>query len=238
MNNPIASREVRLARYHWLAVVFFAIAMAWVEAAAVLYLRLLAGRLIPHQPDPLPLPAGVGRAEVIREGATLVMLGTVGVLAGRDARARIAYGLVAFGIWDLFYYLFLIPLTGWPGAWTDWDILFLIPLPWWGPVWAPASIAMLMVLWGTLVTQFNDSGATRGLGARIWTINLGGVLLALYVFMADALEALPRGAEAVRQVLPTHFNWPLFLAALGLMAAPIVAALRRLLSRLPAKMPL
>src|SRR2546428_650727 len=36
-----------------------------------------------------------------------------------------------------------------------WDILFLLPLPWWGPVLAPVSIAVLMVLGGTLVSRFD-----------------------------------------------------------------------------------
>ncbi len=41
--------------------------------------------------------------------------------------------------------------------------------------------------------------------------------------MADALRAVPLGLEAVRLVLPETFNWPLFLVALALMAAPVAA---------------
>jgi hypothetical protein len=52
-------------------------------------------------------------------------------------------------------------------------------------------------------------------------VNLIGVLLALYVFMADALGALDGGMSAVRSLLPTAFNWTLFSVALVLMAAPI-----------------
>ena len=36
------------------------------------------------------------------------------------------------------------------------------------------------------------------------------------------LGALPGGLDTVRQVLPTAFNWPLFGAALLLMATPLV----------------
>ena len=46
-------------------------------------------------------------------------------------------------------------------------------------------------------------------------------MLALAVFMIDAWRALPDGRDAVLQVLPTTFNWPLFGAALLLMAAPL-----------------
>ena len=48
-----------------------------------------------------------------------------------------------------------------------------------------------------------------------------GIVLALAVFMIDAWRALPDGRDAVLQVLPTTFNWPLFGAALLLMAAPL-----------------
>jgi hypothetical protein len=40
--------------------------------------------------------------------------------------------------------------------------------------------------------------------------------------MIDAWRALPDGRDAVLQVLPTTFNWPLFLVALLLMASPLL----------------
>src|SRR5919198_442711 len=81
----------------------------------------------------------------------------VGWLAGTGWRRRLGYSFLAFGVWDIFYYLFLRALTGWPRSLLDWDILFLVPLPWWGPVWAPTSIALLMILWGTLMTKVERS---------------------------------------------------------------------------------
>ena len=55
-------------------------------------------------------------------------------------------------------------MTGWPRTLLDWDILFLLPLPWWGPVLAPVSIAMVMIVWGTLATQSDDECDRRPLG--------------------------------------------------------------------------
>ena len=46
--------------------------------------------------------------------------------------------------------------------------------------------------------------------------------LALYVFMADALRVADGGVPALRNLLPTHFNWPLFCVALVLMSAPVI----------------
>ena len=40
--------------------------------------------------------------------------------------------------------------------------------------------------------------------------------------MIDAWRALPQGRNAILQVLPTTFNWPLFWMALVLMASPVL----------------
>jgi hypothetical protein len=210
-------------RIRWGTVVAFAIAMAWLEAASVFYIRALVDRIEPYQINPLPLTGSLGplgNVELWREAATLVMIATVGMLAGRTWRRRLGYAAITFGVWDIFYYVFLRLISGWPRTLWDWDILFLLPLPWWGPVLAPVSIAVVMILWGTLATQPADSATdTR------WTLFTNalagvGIVLALVVFMIDAWRALPYGREAILQVLPTTFNWPLFLVALLLMVSP------------------
>ena len=212
----------------WSAVVVYAIAMALLEAAVVAYLRTLIGRIDPYQPSPLPVPRHLMTIELAREAATLVMLGAVAWLAGRERRTRLGYFLVAFGVWDLFYYVFLVPMTGWPRSVLDWDVLFLIPLPWWGPVLAPVSIAALMIAGGTLVSQFARAG--RAPWPRPWPLaaGLAGVVLALYAFMADALRAPHWSAQALGEVLPTKFDWPLFGLALALMCAPLADLVRQL----------
>jgi hypothetical protein len=204
-------------RTRWAIVVAFAIAMAWVEAASVFYIRALVDRIEPYQAIPLPLDPALGNVELWREAATLVMLATLGLLAGRTWRRRVGYAALAFGIWDIFYYVFLRLISGWPRTLLDWDILFLLPLPWWGPVLAPVSIAVVMIVWGTLATQSEEVAAGS---RRAWALGWAGIVLALAVFMADAWRALPNGRQAVMEVLPTTFNWPLFWVALVLMASP------------------
>jgi hypothetical protein len=202
-------------RTRWAIVIAFAIAMAWVESASVYYIRALVDRIEPYQINPLPLNDALGYVELWREAATLVMLGTLGMLAGRTWRQRLGYSALAFGAWDIFYYVFLRIMTGWPRTPMDWDILFLLPLPWWGPVLAPVSIALLMMWWGTIATQSDDDATDPR-----WAVTLAGtgIALALSVFMIDAWRALPSGREAVMAVLPDYFNWPLFLVAWLLMA--------------------
>ncbi len=215
-------------RNRWAIVFVFAIAMAWMEAATVFYIRALVGRIEPYQAFPLPQEAmmgALGTVELWREAATLVMIATMGMLAGRTWRRRWGYAAIAFGTWDIFYYLFLHVISGWPRTVLDWDVLFLLPLPWWGPVIAPVSIALVMIAWGTLATQSSDGTPD---GRWTWTLAGMGTALALATFMLDAWRALPGGRDAVLQVLPTTFNWPLFGVALLLMATPALARVRRL----------
>jgi hypothetical protein len=204
-------------------VILYALAMAWVESAIVFYLRSMIHRVQPYQANPLPLAGGFGLAEAVREAATLVMLLAVGWLAGRTWRSRLAYTLLAFGVWDIAYYLWLIPLTAWPTSLSDWDILFLIPLPWWGPVWAPISIASFMIVFGLVVGRKDSSDRPLWPGRTTTCAAALGGLLALYVFMADAIRVVMAGGGTaqLRDMLPPWFNWPLFLIALALLAVPV-----------------
>ena len=69
------------AKKTWIFIVIYATAMAWVEAAVVVYLRTLLDRIQPFQRTPLPHLANFGSTELIREAATLMMLFAVGWLA-------------------------------------------------------------------------------------------------------------------------------------------------------------
>jgi hypothetical protein len=214
-------------------VIVYAVAMAWVEAAVVYYLRTMMDRIEPRQPNPLPVIGGIGPAEVVRELATMVMLLTVGILAGRTWRSRLGYASVAFGVWDIGYYVFLKMICGWPHSLLDWDVLFLIPMPWWGPVLAPVLISGLMIAWGTLASQTEGQILDSRVHWRSWTLNGIGMLLALYVFMADAIRVAGGNMDLWRDMLPTRFNWELFAIALVLMSAPIVSLWMRLRLQAP-----
>jgi len=220
------------ARKRWALVMTFAIAMAWLEAASVLYIRTLVGRIEPYQANPLPINGPLGDVELWREAATLVMIATLGVLAGRTWRHRAGYAAIVFGTWDIFYYVFLHVISGWPKTLVDWDILFLLPLPWWGPVIAPVSIAVVLIIWGTLATQSDEQGADARWARALASI---GSVLALALFMVDAWRALPNGRDAVLRVLPTSFNWPLFWVALLLIALPVLHQATRRSRRSEAK---
>lgn len=144
-------------------VTLFATAMGYVEAAVVVYLR------DHYYPNGFPVPVQLGRApirftripefegrmplrtlrtEVGREAATIIMLLTLALLGGESLRHGLGVFLLAFGVWDITYYLFLKLLIRWPESLKTLDVLFLIPVPWIGPVWLPVSISAVMIAIG------------------------------------------------------------------------------------------
>jgi hypothetical protein len=206
----------------FLGVSVYAVAMAYLEAAVVVYLRALLGLTDITAVDVSLGPYGL--VEIGREAATVVMLATVGWMAGRHGRERWAYGLFAFGVWDILYYVWLRILLGWPGSLFGWDLLFLIPLPWWGPVLAPALIALLICVCTVLAVMRMKRGQRLGFTPVHLATAFGGGLLALYVFMSDAIQAVMAGPVDWGALRPTPFQWPLFLVALALIAVPSLVA--------------
>ena len=205
--------KATLRRFVWISL--YAIAFALVEASIVVYLR---GLLIITD-DHVAL-GSYEQMEVWREAATMLMLLAVGWLAGRRWTERISYSLFAFGLWDIWYYIWLWVFIKWPATLLDWDILFLIPLRWWGPVLAPTLIAALICVTTFLAVIRLERGRDLAFTPlRVATIGAGG-LLALYTFMEDAVNALIRGQAYWNVVYPDRFNWPLFLVGLALMAVP------------------
>ena len=93
---------------------------------------------------------------------------------------------------------------------------------------APILIALLMIAWGTLTCKIERTRSSWRSDATAWGMNLTGTGLALYVFMADTIRVANQGVEALRNVLPAQFNWPLFAVALLLMAAPVFQAYQQI----------
>lgn len=131
----------------------YAVAMALVEAAIVVYLRELyypLGFFIQSAADLTVIPLHILKVELWREAATILMLAAVGYLAFSAARYRLTAFIFAFSLWDLAYYLFLYFFLSWPPSLKTLDVYFLIPWPWLGPVWLPLvlfSISAITSLW-------------------------------------------------------------------------------------------
>jgi hypothetical protein len=200
----------------WL--VTYAVAMAYVESAVVVYLRAIyypQGFTFPLA----PLPPGMAAIEIGREAATVVMLLGVAMLAGRERWERFLAFCVSFGVWDLFYYVWLWLLIGWPPSLLTWDVLFLIPVPWIGPVLALVIVSVLLVVGGLLLWRKGARGEPVRFPIPLRILALTGALLVLGSFVLDFRLVL-------RQMEPPPFRWGLFGIGVSLGVVALVLAIR------------
>lgn len=149
----------------------FAVAMGWLEGVVVVYLRTILAR----RPDWKTI-------EVSREAATLVMMITFALFAGRDRKERWGVFLWLFGIWDIVYYICLWTWLKWPGDLLTLDTLFYIPCRWQAPVWIPVLFSLIMMLVGyyLMINRWTDCLAKGGWWA------LAGWLAGLCIGFANA----------------------------------------------------
>jgi hypothetical protein len=200
--------------------VAYALAMAFVESAVVVYLRAL-GHAGPSLASTLPiLPHPIVLIEVAREAATIVMLVAVAALAGRTGWERSLMFLLMFAVWDIAYYGWLWTLIRWPPSLFTWDVLFLIPVPWMGPVLAPLLVSAGGVVASLWLLGKHEQGARLRFS---WSTGVGvalGLLVAQSTFVVDYRVALA-GQE------PPTFHWGWFGVGLTITAAAVVAAARR-----------
>jgi len=219
----------------FLVVTIFSIAMGFMESAVVVYMREI---LYPEGFDfPLaPIEINLAVTEIIREAATLIMLLTVGILAGRTAIERFAWFLLSFAVWDIFYYIFLKLLVGWPESLLTWDILFLIPVTWVGPVISPVIVAFTMILLSiTLIYYCYKAGYVRIKGFEwgififgsvililAWTWDYSGYILEHYNF--SEIWTIPKDDlySLATQYIPRKFSWGLFLLGEGIILSGIL----------------
>lgn len=204
-------------RIVWL--ITFAVAMAYVESAVVVYLRTIyypQGFSFPL----VPMPPGMVAIEMGREAATLVMLLGLAMLAGADRWDRILAFCVGFGVWDIAYYIWLWLFLRWPPSPFTWDVLFLIPVPWIGPVAAPVIVSVVLVAGALLLLRKRAGGEPIGFPPSLGILALAGGVLVLGSFMLDFQVVL-------QQMEPPPFRWGLFGTGVALAVAALVLVLRR-----------
>jgi hypothetical protein len=217
----------------------FSIAMAYMESAVVVYLREIyypGGFAFPLSPM---APAAI-RTEMLREFATLIMLVSVTGVAARRFRVRLALFMYCFGVWDIFYYVWLKVLLGWPPSLMTWDILFLIPVVWAGPVLAPliVSFTMLLLSWALFLPRREGPSVAKRM--REWALLLSGALSVFLSFvwdygslvlssgvLRDHTVMSPETLDAISRHVPSDFNWPLFCLGEALLLAAVISLVRR-----------
>ncbi len=229
MNQNHSTRLVN----QYIPLLIFALAMGFLEAIVVVYIREL------YYPDgfifPLKaLPKRIVTIEIIREFSTLLMLGSVAWLSGRVMLKRLSVFLFLFGIWDIIYYLALKLFLNWPESFFTWDILFLIPITWVGPVLAPVICSILMIFMAFLFDYYYSNIKLNKLTISELIVLFTGSALIYISFtidfgmiiwkgnFLDDLFFLPENTEFSKIISmwkPNHFMWELF--SLGILIISI-----------------
>lgn len=184
----------------------FAFAMANVETMIVVYLRRL------YYPDGFQFPLVIIDTptfllELAREAATVVMLATFGIAAGRTKVGRFAYFMIGFGLWDIFYYVWLKIILNWPASLLTWDVLFLIPVPWIGPVIAPVSVACTLIGMGVVLLLLEARGPVWPASRGVWSAQIIAAAIIIYSFTIDVWPRLDADGTLLSQWVPVTYHW-------------------------------
>lgn len=202
----------------------FSVAMAMLEAAVVIYLRII---FFPHTFNfpMVEIPGLLKAAELSRELATLIMLWAIGYFAGHNKPTRFAWFLIAFAVWDIFYYVFLFVFLQWPESILAWDILFLIPVPWYGPVLSPVLVSLTLTGFaGAILYAQSKPFPLRTNARERWLIWLGCIVILftyVYDFMLYAYRLEVSLRFAFTTYVPKQYNWPLFALGIGIVMTGI-----------------
>ena len=207
-----------------LVVTIFAIAMGFLEAIVVVYIREL---YYPHGFSfPLELlPPRIFVIELVREFSTMIMLLSIGFLIGKSSLEKFSWFLFSFGVWDIFYYVALKLFLDWPESLLTWDILFLIPLTWIGPVLAPLICSLTMIFFA--LSTLTHIKISEKINPVFWYPILIGAFIIFSSFIFDYTRLLigegyfsrggpsllePGFTKAILSYIPERFQWGLFIA--------------------------
>ena len=225
-------------------VTIFAVAMAFLETAVVIYLRQIYYQQGFGFPPNYLINPFIMLIEWLREISTIVMLACIGILVGRKTYEKFAYFIYGMAIWDIFYYVFLKFTLNWPSSFLTWDSLFLIPVQWVGPVLAPiiCSITMIVLAFCILHCQDNEKGKKIYFALKEWILFIAGALVIVYTFLHDYASLIIKGGflpdfwnlannQKFQQVIlsysPAYYNWPLFVLGEILIVLGIILFYKR-----------
>lgn len=215
--------------------------MGYMESAVVVYLREL------YYPDgfnfPLkPIVQNIGITEILREAATLIMLITAGIIAGRTNTERFGFFIYNFAIWDIFYYIFLKFLLDWPESLLTWDILFLIPTTWVGPVLGPVINSITMILLAIMISYFTNFNTKVKINRIEWILFILGSVVIIISYTEDYVSYMLNEftfldifgcanlnslAEYASNYQPVSFAWWVFMVGEGILLAAIYLFYKR-----------
>jgi hypothetical protein len=145
-------------------------------------------------------------------------------------------------VWDIFYYVFLKLLIGWPESILTWDILFLIPVTWTGPVLTPVLVSLLMILLATILIVYSTKDVRVKIKTLEWTGLITGSLILILSFTWDyskfilneyslgEIFTLPDKTSLYDYALgyiPVKFPWSIYFTGIIIILAVILLMWKR-----------
>ncbi len=217
-------KKVKPLVYKLAWVFFFAVWMAYLESAVVVYLREI------YYPEgfsfPIKLiPTPTALIELGREAATIFMMLAVAFIAAKKTWTRMAYFMFCFAVWDTWYYAWLKIFLNWPESLLTWDLLFLIPVPWAAPVLAPVIVSLSLITGALVILYMEDRGITFQLTKWEWIIL---VVAPILIFISFVLEA----PKVLAPSLPTVYHWELFILGEIIGVFILIKSVKRLKKKL------
>ena len=212
-------KHPREALRRWVWVAIFAVAFAWVESAIVVYLREIyfegsfSFPVVKEWENGKHVVDYLMRIEFGREIATMVMLIAAGWIAGKNSLQKFCFLMIAFGIWDIFYYVWLWVMVRWPESLMTYDLLFFIPLPWVGPVITPVLVALAMSAAGSLIIYYQEKGVVIAWRWYDLIIECGCGVLIIGAFCWDWKNIIRLPGIPGNNGIPHPFAWWLYLPA-------------------------
>ena len=223
-----------------LSVTVFAIAMGFLEAIVVVYLRDIyysGGFKFPL----MIIPDSTLRIEILREFCTLVMLLSISFIAGKNKLEIFSYFLFTFALWDISYYIGLKLILNWPASLFTWDILFLIPIPWIGPVLAPLISSFTMILLALVFLALQNKNQVFKIRLGDWLFIFLGAVLIFVSFIWDYSRIIIKNnlfgnilslrqssfINVTQNYIPHYFHWDLFILGIISIYFAIFLLLKR-----------
>ncbi len=223
-----------------LSVSIYSIAMGFLEAIVVVYLRDIyypGGFKFPL----MIIPDSTLRVEILREFCTLIMIISIAIIAGKNKMEVFSYFLFSFALWDLVYYAGLKLILNWPSSFFTWDILFLIPFPWIGPVLAPIISSLFMIFLSILFLSLQKRYASVNIKPIEWTLIFSGAVLIFISFIWDYAEiiishnlignilSLKQSSFITisQKYIPRYFHWDLFTLGIFSICFSIFLIIKR-----------
>ena len=166
--------------------------------------------------------------EIFRELSTMAILLSAAILSAKKFIERFGNFLFIFALWDIFYYIFLKIILGWPVSILDKDILLLIPIPWIAPVLAPIIVSTTFIILSMSIYYLSYKNPTfNNLGKMEWTFFSLGLFLIFCSFMFKYLFYRFENLNLISIFNSSMIFWSIFIAGEFFLISAIVLLLIR-----------